>query len=160
MNTSLHTQKDAERALAQVNKIDLSPILWKLSQPNPLTGWAPTDEELREAEISYRHYLALHLLHPEEILTPSHEVDLFWHAHILDTVKYAEDCQLLFGFFFHHFPYAGWQGGEIGEQHQARGRRTNELCQRYFNRPLMGGMACNSAEYDAPQGVRPSYQIA
>ena len=43
-------------------------------------------------------------------IVPSKEVDGFWHQHILDTRKYAEDCDTLFGFFLHHFPYFGMRG--------------------------------------------------
>lgn len=31
--------------------------------------------------------------------------DMYWHLHILDTKKYQEDCNLLFGFFLHHDPF-------------------------------------------------------
>jgi hypothetical protein len=40
-------------------------------------------------------------------LPPSKDVDEFWHNHILDTKKYREDCQAIFGFYLDHYPYFG-----------------------------------------------------
>lgn len=37
-------------------------------------------------------------------------MDIFWHYHILDTAKYAEDCNEIFGYFLHHYPYFGMNG--------------------------------------------------
>lgn len=45
-------------------------------------------------------------------MTPSEPLDDIWHAHILDTKKYAEDCDKIFGKFLHHFPYLGMRGAE------------------------------------------------
>ncbi|NJN86389.1 MAG: hypothetical protein HC881_08865 [Leptolyngbyaceae cyanobacterium SL_7_1] len=43
-------------------------------------------------------------------LVPPDDIDQVWHYHILDTQKYATDCQHLFGYFIHHFPYLGTRG--------------------------------------------------
>jgi hypothetical protein len=66
-------------------------------------GWtaAHTDRLIEE----YREYLALFYFHPgEELVPPSQELDDVWHEHILDTQRYAEDCQRVFGRFIHHVP--------------------------------------------------------
>jgi hypothetical protein len=31
----------------------------------------------------------------------------FWHAHILDTQQYRQDCQAIFGQYLDHYPYFG-----------------------------------------------------
>lgn len=31
-------------------------------------------------------------------------VDCVWHAHILHTKRYAQDCEWFFGYFLHHTP--------------------------------------------------------
>ncbi len=33
------------------------------------------------------------------------DLDQFWHQHILDTAKYANDCNRLFGRMIHHNPH-------------------------------------------------------
>jgi hypothetical protein len=45
-------------------------------------------------------------------IIPTQEVDEFWHTHILDTKKYAADCEKFLGQFLHHFPYLGLRGVE------------------------------------------------
>lgn len=40
-------------------------------------------------------------------MPPSEEVDEFWHNHILDTQKYHQDCDMIFGKYLHHYPYFG-----------------------------------------------------
>src|SRR4051794_12962763 len=89
----------AAAALAKVSQIDLSPINEKLQNDNP-TRWI--DEAISEAEANYRRFLALNLLHPTETLSVNKTLDEYWHAHILDTRKYAADCEMVFGFFLHH----------------------------------------------------------
>ncbi|MFI7230785.1 glycine-rich domain-containing protein [Nonomuraea angiospora] len=41
---------------------------------------------------------------PGTTLTPSPEVDLGWHAFILDTHAYSDFCQRIAGRFLHHNP--------------------------------------------------------
>lgn len=65
--------------------------------------WGPrqwADEAVRE----YQRFLILKALHPDKILRPDAIVDDLWHAHILDTRAYAEDCDRIFGAFLHHDP--------------------------------------------------------
>ena len=69
-------------------------------------------EQIDEAERLYRRFLALNLLHPGEDLVPNQLLDEFWHQHIVDTRKYAADCELLFGKLLHHDPYFGINGAD------------------------------------------------
>ena len=71
-------------------------------------GW--TLAHANAVELEYRRFLQLMKQFPEEETAPLVDVDTFWHYHILDTMKYAEDCQNVFGYFLHHFPYFGMRG--------------------------------------------------
>ena len=63
------------------------------------------DEGTLEKNIhNYRHFLMFMLIHPDMGAIPTYEIDDLWHAHILDTRKYAEDCNQIFGYFVHHVP--------------------------------------------------------
>lgn len=87
----------------EVRTLDLERITSKLSkQP----GWDLT--RAREAELAYRRFLQLRVLYPTTSLVPTLDIDEVWHAHILDTRAYAEDCERLFGGFMHHAP--AWDG--------------------------------------------------
>lgn len=101
------TDYDVAAAVERVDRIDLSKISKKLQHDNP-DFW--TDDLLAKAEVAYRHFLALNLLYPGQQLAVNHVLDEFWHNHILDTRKYAEDCEQLFGSLLHHYPYFGLPG--------------------------------------------------
>jgi len=74
-------------------------------------------------------------------MVPSKEVDAFWHAHILDTMKYAEDCEEIFGYFLHHFPYLGLRGGEDAARQEQADQETQRLYQQEFGEPMHAGAA-------------------
>jgi hypothetical protein len=101
-------QMTAAEALERIDAVDLSMLRTKLADPHEGKGWA--DAQLDLAEREYRHFLALHLMYPEMAVVPCALVDAVWHAHILDTRAYASDCERVFGFFLHHFPYFGMRG--------------------------------------------------
>jgi len=89
-----------------VNKLealDLRPIACQLVYPASGERW--TLEQTRRAIKRYKRFLLWHYLDPNRAMNPSQEVDLVWHCHILDTKKYLEDCNWLFGYVLHHFPY-------------------------------------------------------
>lgn len=71
-----------------------------------------TMEECEEIEDLYRKFLALNMRYPDRKICPTGPIDMFWHAHILDTRAYAEDCENLFGHMLHHFPYFGMRGAQ------------------------------------------------
>ncbi|WP_419183608.1 glycine-rich domain-containing protein [Scytonema hofmannii] len=52
----------------------------------------------------YKMFLHLIYLYPNSTIVPTCEIDIVWHYHILDTRKYAWDCEWLFGYFVHHNP--------------------------------------------------------
>jgi hypothetical protein len=86
-------------------EIDFGPIAFKLMHPDEGMGF--TLCEVTESIEQYRRFLYLYHLYPDRIIVPSREIDRVWHTHILDTAKYREDCELLFGQFIDHWPYFG-----------------------------------------------------
>ncbi len=95
------------RALGRVAELDFSMLKRKLMEEK---GW--TAEYCSEVEGLYRKFLALNIRYPDRKICPTGPIDEFWHAHILDTRAYAEDCERLFGQMLHHFPYFGMRGAE------------------------------------------------
>lgn len=96
--------------LQSIADLDLEPIKVKLMDINGGPGWSLEKADI--VEIDYKRFLTLILKYPNHRLMPSHEIDQFWHSHILDTSKYAYDCEHIFGYFLHHFPYTGMCGPE------------------------------------------------
>jgi hypothetical protein len=71
-------------------------------------------------------------LFPREHTAPLFDVDIFWHYHILDTMKYAADCEQIFGYFLHHFPYSGLRVEDDEAVHHQAGARMQELYETTF----------------------------
>jgi hypothetical protein len=64
-------------------------------------------ERLDELERQYLYFLMRCKAEPAIKHQPDEDVDRYWHAHILYTRQYAEDCQNYFGYFLHHQPNDG-----------------------------------------------------
>ena len=91
----------------KIDKLDLSAIKFKLVREK---GW--TETRVNNAEIIYKGFLYLCSEFPNIALVPTEDMDEIWHNHILDTVKYMEDCDNIFGHYLHHFPYLGIRSKE------------------------------------------------
>lgn len=122
--------KPVEQVVAAIQALDLEPIKFKLMDPEEGQGWSRQYTDRMETE--YRRFLTLFVTHPEETLAPSKDVDKFWHGHILDTLKYARDCEKVFGYFLHHFPYFGMRGAEDAANQARAAEATRRLYQQEF----------------------------
>ena len=114
--------------------LNLDPMKIKLMIEDDGPCW--TREQCNAAEKWYKRFLILNLLYPDKSIVPSKEIDEMWHYHILDTEKYAEDCQDTFGYFLHHFPYFGMRGEEDAKKLQSSFLETQELYIKEFGEPL------------------------
>ncbi len=122
--------KPVEEIVAAIQALDLEPIKFKLMDTEEGQGWSR--EYVEQMAIAYKRFLTLSVKYPEETIAPSKDVDKFWHGHILDTMKYAEDCQNVFGYFVHHFPYFGMRGEEDAANLAEAGKTTNRLYEKEF----------------------------
>lgn len=121
---------NSENLFAPIAALDLDPIKVKLMHDQSGEGWSLAYADAIEFE--YRRFLYLVKKFPNEQAAPLFDVDVFWHYHILDTMKYAADCEAVFGYFLHHFPYVGLRGDEDMEAHHRVGERMRELYERTF----------------------------
>ena len=124
--------------------LDLGPIKFKLLNDSPET-WSLA--RLERVETLYRRFLFLIHKHPDETLVPSEEIDSFWHAHILDTRKYAADMEAVFGEFLHHYPYFGLRGDADAKAMDRAFERSIELYGHEF-----GTSEPHYAPHDASAG--------
>jgi len=99
-----------EQVIAEIEALDLDPIKFKIGSKEDGYGW--TSEHTDRIELGYRRFLILQAKYPQLQLAPTRDIDAFWHAHILDTRKYAQDCERIFGQFVHHYPYLGMRGDQ------------------------------------------------
>jgi Glycine-rich domain-containing protein-like len=113
-----------------IAELDLEPIKVKLMHQESGEGW--TLEQANAVEAEYRRFLYLMKMFPHEAAAPLMDVDTFWHYHILDTIKYARDCETVFGYFLHHFPYVGLRNEDDLAAHEQMGDRMRELYEATF----------------------------
>jgi hypothetical protein len=118
-----------------ITDLDLDPIKVKLMHKESGEGWSL--EKANAVEAEYRRFLILMKKFPTEQTAPLFDVDTFWHYHILDTMKYATDCEAVFGYFLHHFPYIGLRGEDDEAAHQRIGARMKELYEETFGEPYI-----------------------
>jgi hypothetical protein len=137
-----------QQEFAPFAALDLEPIKFKLMHPEAGEGWSAEKTESVEAE--YRRFLFLMKKFPQEATAPAHAVDTFWHYHILDTMKYAADCEALFGYFLHHFPYIGLRGADDAAALERIGARMGELYQATFGETYLAGAAAWCGAANAP----------
>jgi hypothetical protein len=109
-------------------------------------GWGV--DRAREAQREYVRFLTLLQMKPGFMLIPwfdskgRDDLDQFWHQHILDTAKYAADCNTLFGQMIHHNPHV-LKGSE---QESDAAEKTRRLYTRTFKSGFYGDLA-NPADY-------------
>jgi hypothetical protein len=91
-------------------------------------GWS--DDEAGEADRWYRNHLWLCYRYPDRnVSVISRRSDLLWHQHILDTLRYREDSDRIFGAFLNHVPL---YGGEPTASERVTFQETTDLYVREF----------------------------
>jgi hypothetical protein len=115
-----------------IQAMDMSHFRRKLVQPR----WGrPIPEKVVDHAIEdYRRFLFLLRKYAGEALSPTLDIDLLWHEHILDTQPYFEDTARIFGRYIHHEP--GRTPGERSPDLQRSFRRTCELYRQEFGEDL------------------------
>ncbi|MES3025662.1 MAG: hypothetical protein V4857_29135, partial [Pseudomonadota bacterium] len=119
------------KEIAAIYALDFNQIKTKLMHVESGEGWTAAQADGAEAE--YRRFLHLAKMYPEEAIAPSVAADMFWHYHILDTVKYAADCEHVFGYFLHHNPYLGLGDESSGQEHEEVAARSQAIFDATFS---------------------------
>jgi len=106
-----------EQARQYIDDIDFTAVYDKLTRDDILRPygykWAPQEAEI--AISNYKKFLYILVKYHKDFDTilPTLEIDEIWHNHILDTEKYINDCDVLFGRYYHHYPYFGIDDQQI-----------------------------------------------
>lgn len=116
--------------MGEIEGVDFTMIKLKLEDMEEGPGWSPG--QCNAVEEEYKRFLALKRAYPDREIVPDRLVDTFWHQHILDTAKYAADCEVLFGGFLHHYPYFGMNGEEDYANLCTAFEETRDLYERHF----------------------------
>lgn len=144
--------EDIAVALEKVDAIDLAPINMKLRHEEP-GFWS--DERIAGTERDYRRFLALNLVRPGALFSVDKALDEYWHQHILDTRKYAADCETVLGYFLHHYPYFGLTDAQEHQANVELFAETQDLWEQAFGEPM--GAAAPEVTLDKPLGGYSGY---
>jgi hypothetical protein len=120
-----------------VNRLDFKRLKHKYTESSEAEMAAA---EWDMAELEYRRFLTLKRFYPSVALVPSKTVDAIWHAHILDTRAYREDCQQVFGRFIDHYPYFGIYGQDDYQELKSAFAQTVALYEKNFGAYPGGGI--------------------
>src|SRR5882757_9617949 len=131
MNTKL-TNRPVEQVISAISALDLESVKVRAMDRKLGEGW--TREYADGIEQGYRTYLAMLAKYPDhaEDILLSKDVDEFWRTHILQTIKYTEDCDKVFGKYLHHAPHIGEVTKADVEKRTALAEKTRRLYQREF----------------------------
>lgn len=117
----------------RLGTLDLEPIKLKLCDPREGKGWPRARAD--DLEIKYLRFLYLTLSRQDTTFVPTREIDELWHAHILDTRRYAKDCETIFGEFVHHLPSLGMRGPEDALNLSRSFEETRRIYEETFGEP-------------------------
>lgn len=134
-------------AQAEVGGIEFSMQKRKMVE---VFGWHAEAVDLMESQ--YRKFLALtkalKKCGSEIEIVPTRIIDEFWHWHVLDTMKYHSDCQVLFGGYLHHFPYFGFVDDKDVAAWKQASIQAAEVWKIAFNEDLYGDDDADAYEMD------------
>lgn len=111
----------------KIDALDLEPIKFKFAKEHNCN-----QDQVAALEKWYKRFLFLTFKYKAQPIVVSEFIDEFWHQHILDTRKYAEDCTAIFGEFLHHFPYFGLRGDQDQAALQVAYRTSLQLMKDEF----------------------------
>ena len=132
MQTNRVTSKPTHEVLAAIEALDLESVKTRLMDPQLGKGW--TRQYADGVEEAYKTFLVMAVKYQElaEDIMLSKDVDEFWHTHILQTMKYADDCEAVFGRFLHHSPHIGALTQADHDKRAALAEKTKLLYEREF----------------------------
>lgn len=126
------TARPVGDVITAIQALDLESVKTRIMDHDLGEGW--TREYADGIEAAYKNFLTVLVKHQEdaEDILPSKDVDEFWHTHILQTMKYEDDCHAVFGKFLHHQPHIGELTTADHEKRALLADKTLRLYQQEF----------------------------
>lgn len=133
MNTlTSQTKEKTKKIWLLIDNLDLEPLKYNLMHPEEEGVHPWTLEECDKVEVKYKQFLKLCYHYPEMQIVPDKKTDKFWHTHIFDSQMYTEDCNNIFGYYLHHYPYFGKRGEEDAKNLKTAFEVTQQLLYLHF----------------------------
>jgi len=147
------TTRPVAQVLSAIQALDLESVKARMMDEELGEGWSR--EYADGIETAYKTYLSMLVKYPEhaEDIMLSKDVDEFWHTHILQTRKYAEDCERVFGDFLHHNPHVGPRTAEDLAKRDALAEITRRLYESEFRGTRTAELAWGGAAIQSPSAA-------
>jgi hypothetical protein len=135
------TDRPIQQVMAAIQALDLESVKLRLTDTKLGEGW--TRAYADSIEVAYKNYLIMLAKYQEdaEDILLAEDVDEFWHAHILQTMKYVENCESAFGRYLHHAPHVGEVTAADLDARAAKADKTRRLYQKEFGGERDGNAA-------------------
>jgi hypothetical protein len=135
------TERPVDQVIAAIQGLDLESVKLRVTDPKLGEGW--TRAYADSIEVAYRNYLTMLVKYQDdaEDILLSEDVDEFWHTHILQTIKYTDDCEAVFGKYLHHTPHVG----EVTAADRERRKMQAETTRRLYENEFGGELKCGAA---------------
>src|SRR5687767_10550545 len=153
------TTKTEQEVVAAIQALDLEPVKLRMMHAELGEGW--TREYADSIGMAYKTYLTMLVKYPDDAddILLSEDVDEFWHTHILQTRKYMQDCQNVFGNYLHHEPHVGEVTPADIEKRTVQAEKTRQLYEREFGGTRQSEMAWAGEAVRAEHAVYSSASI-
>ena len=99
------------------------------------------DADLGEAIDRYVRFLILCAKHPNRPLSPTKDIDLVWHLHMLSPRGYVRDCEMIFGEVLDHD--GGFGAGDEEPELRRVFAETADLWALEYAEPYVGDSCGN-----------------
>jgi len=121
------TTKPERQVIAAIQALDLESVKLRMMDEELGEGW--TRDHADRIATAYKTYLTMLAKHQDaaEDILLSKDVDEFWHTHILQTAKYMQDCEDVFGAYLHHNPHVGERTAADLAKREAMAEKTRAL---------------------------------
>ena len=135
------TDRPVEQVLAGIQALDLESVKMRIMDPKLGEGW--TRAYADSIEVAYKNYLTMLVKYQDdaEDILLAEDVDEFWHTHILQTIKYTDDCGAVFGKYLHHTPHVGEVTAAVVERRNEQAEKTRRLYENEFGSEQGSDMA-------------------
>src|SRR5690349_11713197 len=126
------TDRPVREVIAGIQALDLESVKLRVMDPKLGEGW--TRAYADSIEVAYKNYLTMLVKYQDdaEDILLSEDVDEFWHTHILQTIKYTDDCEAVFGKYLHHTPHVGEVTEADLEKRAELAEKTRRLYEKEF----------------------------
>lgn len=127
------SEKEILKVQEKVAQVDFSMQVNKMIEYNKLDK-----DYVMACMQQYKNFLVLQMVYKDVDFVPNGMIDEAWHQHILDTAKYREDCNMLFGRFLEHYPYFGLRGKEDENRWNKASDSSERVYEHHFKTKLYG----------------------